>query len=248
MALRRFRADLHVHSCLSPCGELESYPRRIVERALEAGLDIVALTDHNTAENVAATVRAARGTRLTVLPGMEIASAEEVHVLGLFETVDDILPVQDEVLRGLPDVPAGAAFIRDQVIVDAEDVVTGFSPRFLMAATRLDVRAVVELIRRRGGLAIAAHIDRPSFSVVSQLGFVPPDLEFDALEVSPLMTFAEARAGILSASRLPVVRFSDAHRPEEIGRASTEFRLAAPRLAEIRKALRNADGRKVLEP
>ncbi len=195
MALRRFRADLHVHSCLSPCGELESYPRRIVERALEAGLDIVAVTDHNTAENVAATVRAAKGTRLTVLPGMEIASAEEVHVLGLFETVDDILPVQDEVFRGLPDVPAGAAFVRDQVIVDAEDGVTGFSPRFLMAATRLDVRGVVELIHRRGGLAIAAHIDRPSFSVVSQLGFVPPDLELDALEVSPLMTFAEARAG-----------------------------------------------------
>ena len=175
MVLRRFRADLHIHSCLSPCGELEIYPRRIVERALDAGLDIIAVTDHNTAENVAATARAAEGTRLTVLPGMEIASAEEVHVLGLFESLDDILPVQEEVFRALPDVPPRSAFVRDQVVVDAEDGVTGFSPHFLMAATRLDVRGVVDLIHRRGGLAIAAHIDRPSFSIISQLGFVPPE-------------------------------------------------------------------------
>jgi PHP family Zn ribbon phosphoesterase len=245
MALRRFRADLHIHSCLSPCGELDIYPRRIVERALMAGLDIVAVTDHNTAENAAATVRAAEGTRLTVLPGMEIASAEEVHVLGLFETMDEILPVQDEVFRGLPD---RAPFVRDQVIVDAEDGVTGFSPRFLLAATRLDVRGVVDLIHRCGGLAIAAHVDRPAFSVISQLGFVPPDLRFDALEVSPLTTVPEARSGLLSGTRLPLVRFSDAHRPEEVGRASTVFRLAAPRLGEIREALRSADGRRVCAP
>lgn len=248
MALRRFRADLHIHTCLSPCGDLEIYPRRIVERALEAGLDIVAVTDHNSAENAAATVRAAKGTRLTVLPGMEIASAEEVHVLALFATVDDILPVQDEVFRGLPDAPAGAAFVRDQVIVDAEDGVTGFSPRLLMAATRLDVRGVVDLIHRRGGLAIAAHIDRPAFGIISQLGFVPPALELDALELSPRMTVQEARATIVPGTRLPLVRFSDAHKPEDIGGVSTAFRLAAPRLEEIRKAFRNADGRKVCEP
>lgn len=248
MALRRFRADLHVHSCLSPCGDLASYPRRIVERALEAGLDIIAVTDHNSAENAAATVRAARGTPLTVLPGMEIASAEEVHILGLFETVEDAGAVQDEVARVLPETPEGAAFVEDQVVVDAEDGVTGFSRRFLIAATRLDVREVVDLVRSRGGLAIAAHVDRPSFSLVSQLGFVPPDLALDALEVSPLMTLAEARAGCASGSPLPLVRSSDAHRPEEIGGAWTEFRLAAPRLAEIRMAFRETGGRGICGP
>jgi hypothetical protein len=152
------------------------------------------------------------------------------------------------VFRGLPDVPAGASFVEDQVIVDAEDGVTGFSPRFLLAATRLDLRGVVDLIHRHGGLAIAAHIDRPAFSVISQLGFVPPDLELDALEISPLTTVSEARAGFVSGTRLPLVRFSDAHRPEEVGRTSTTFRLAAPRLTEVRKAFRNADGRRVCEP
>ena len=248
MALRRFRADLHLHSCLSPCGELENYPSRIVAKALATGLDIIAVTDHNTGENAAATIAAARGTPLTVLPGMEIASAEEVHILGLFESIEDLLPVQDVVFRELPEVPAGASFVAEQVVVDAEDGVSGFSPRFLMAATRLDVRGVVELIHRRRGLAIAAHIDRPSFSLISQLGFVPPGLALDALEVSPLTTFAEARAGLASDEALPLVRFSDAHRPEEIGRASTEFLMAAPRLAEIRKALRGSGGRRVCGP
>lgn len=246
MALRRFRADLHIHTCLSPCGDLDIYPRRIVERAIEAGLDIVAVTDHNSAENAAATVRAAKGSRLTVLPGMEIASAEEVHVLAMFATIDDILPVQEEVFRGLPDVPAGAAFVRDQVIVDAEDGVTGFSPRLLMAATRLDVRRVVDLVHRRGGLAIAAHVDRPAFGIISQLGFVPPDLELDALELSALMTVPEARATLVPGTRLPLVRFSDAHKPEDIGGVSTELLLEAPLFSEVRMAFHGLSGRRVL--
>ena len=117
-----------------------------------------------------------------------------------------------------------------------------------MAATRLDVREVVDLIHRRGGLAIAAHIDRPAFGLISQLGFVPPDLELDALELSPRMTIAEARATLVPGTHLPLVRFSDAHQPEEIGGVSTAFRLAAPRLEEIRMAFRNADGRRICEP
>ena len=92
MELRRYRADLHIHSCLSPCGELTNYPRRIVERAVEEGLDIIAVTDHNTAENAAAAIRAADGTGLTVLPGMELTSEEEVHILGIFKSMDDLRP------------------------------------------------------------------------------------------------------------------------------------------------------------
>jgi len=247
MALRRFRADLHIHSCLSPCGELTIYPSRIVERALAAGLDIIALTDHNSAENAAAAVRSAEGTALTVLPGMEITSSEEVHILAVFQSLDDILPVQEEVYRALPRVAVRADALQDQVIVSKEDEVLGFVPHALVGATELDVRGVVELIHGAKGLAIASHIDREAFGLVSQLGFIPPDLELDALEVSPLLTLPRAKRAYASQTPLPLVRFSDAHRPEEIGRASTVFRLAAPSLAEIRLALQSKRGRGVFD-
>ena len=247
MALRRFRADLHIHSCLSPCGELTMSPRRIVEQALTERLDIIALCDHNTAENAAAAIRVAAGTGLAVLPGIELTSEEEVHILGLFESIDDILPLQEEVFQKLPEVASKKKFIDDQVIVNEDDEVTGFSPHCLLAATQLDVYEIVELVHRHGGLTIASHIDREAFGLISQLGFIPPDLELDALEVSPRVTISGARAAGEAWAHLPLVRFSDAHRPEEIGRTTTGFLLASPLIGEIRLALKGMEGRSILE-
>jgi len=247
MALRTYRADLHIHSCLSPCGELTMSPRAIVAGAREAGLDIIAVSDHNAAGNAGAAIRAARGTGLTVLPGMEIVSAEEVHVLALFGSMDEARPVLAAVERGLPDGGPKRSFVEDQVLVDESDIVTGFHPFFLMGATPLSIGEVVGLVHAHGGLAVAAHYDRGSFSVLSQLGFIPPDVPFDALEA-----FSPAGSGerlpCPSPPPLPVVRFSDAHRPEEIGARRTDFLLASPTLGEIRLALQGRDGRRVLGP
>lgn len=219
------------------------YPRAVVERARAAALDIIAITDHNSAENAAAVAEAAAGTGLTVLPGLELASEEEAHILGLFEAGTDLGPLLAVVYENLPNVPSKRSFIKDQVIVDAEDGVTGFNPRCLIGATRLTLYEAVRLIHGHGGLAIASHIDREAFSVISQLGFIPPDLELDAVEVSPLITYAQARAAFGPLSVHPLVRFSDAHRPEEIGRATMELLLARPSLEEIRKALAGREGR-----
>jgi len=246
MELRRFRADLHIHSCLSPCGELRMSPRRIIEQALQAGLDIVAVSDHNSAENAAAAVRAARGTPIRVFPGMEITSEEEVHILGVFGSISRALRVEETVYRNLPGIPGKTKFTEDQVIADERDIVSGFCPRFLMGATSLSIYQVLDLIHDNGGLAIASHVDRDSFSVISQLGFIPPNLEIDALEVSPNMASSEAQARLGLDPALPVVSFSDAHQPDEIGLRSTAFLLARPTIGEIRKALRGRSQRRVM--
>lgn len=248
MALRRLRADLHIHTCLSPCGELEMSPRAVVGRAREIGLDLIAITDHNTTENAGAAIEAAAGTGLAVLPGIELTTAEEVHLLGLFETGADLGPFQAEVYRNLPDVPSKMKFVDDQVVVDVEDGVVGFCPRCLFGATRFSVQEAVRLIRGHGGLVVASHVDRDSFSLISQLGFIPPGLGLDAVEVSPRMTETEARTAFGPFDGLPVVSFSDAHKPEEIGAATTGFLVEGPTLAEVRLALAGEAGRKVLAP
>jgi predicted metal-dependent phosphoesterase TrpH len=245
MGLRRYRADLHIHTCLSPCGELEMFPRAIVEKARTMGLDIIAVTDHNANENAAAVAEAAAGTGLTVLPGIELTTEEEAHILGLFASGADLGPLVAVVYENLPDIPSKRSFVKDQVIVDAEDCVTGFHPGCLIGATRLSVYAAVDLIHRSGGLAVASHVDREAFSVISQLGFIPPDLALDAIEVSPLLSFDQARAVYGPLTPLPLLRFSDAHRPEEIARAAMDFLLEAPRLDEIRLALAGRNGREV---
>ena len=245
MPLRRLRADLHIHTCLSPCGELAMSPRAVVARARAAGLDLIAVTDHNTTENAAAAIAAASGTGLAVLPGIELTTAEEVHLLGLFEPATGLGPFQDEVYRNLPDLAAKMKFVDDQVLVDADDYVTGFCPRCLFGATRFSVQSAVELIHSHGGLAIACHIDRDSFSLISQLGFVPPGLGLEAVEVSPRLSLAEGRAAFGPLTGRPIVRFSDAHKPEEIGSAVTELLMDGSTLAEVRRALAGADGRRI---
>ena len=248
MGFRHFRADLHIHSCLSPCGELSNYPRKIVERALAEKLRIIAICDHNSAENAQAVLRAARGTGLKVFPGMELTSEEEVHTLGVFPTMDNLLPLQKRVFKELPELPARKQLTPNQVIVNENDEVLGFSPHPLFAATRLSVYEIVSLIHRCGGLAVASHIDRGAFSIFSQLGFIPDGLEFDALEVSPLMTIAAARRAFKLPPHFPLVRFSDAHQPAEIGQAATDLVLAAPTFAEIRMAFDGRKGRRICEP
>ncbi len=223
-------------------------PRAVVCRAREAGLDLIAVTDHNTTENTAAVIEAAGGTGLAVLAGIEMTTAEEVHVLGLFEAGTALGPFQTEVYENLPDLPAKMKFVDDQVIVDAEDFVTGFCPHCLFGATLFSVQDAVALIHRYGGLAIACHVDRESFSIISQLGFIPPGLPLEAVEVSPRHSPDEARKAFGPFDDLPVVRFSDAHKPEEIGTATTDFLVEGPGLEEIRKALAGQDGRRVILP
>ncbi len=236
--MRAMRADLHVHTCLSPCAESEMVPTAIVDQAKRMGLDIIGICDHNSAENVRAVLEAGRRRDLPVIPGMEITSREEVHVLGLFRDEEVLSALQNLVYGNLPG-ENNPDFFGAQTIVDECDDVIGSTTKLLIGATGFSLEETVQVIHEAGGLAIAAHIDRERFGLVGQLGFVPEGLPVDAMEVSP-------HASVEAWDDYTVVTFSDAHVLRDIGRSSTSFLLEEATLEEIGKALRNEDGRGIL--
>lgn len=235
------RVDLHTHTCLSPCGDARMIPPRILALAAERKIDVIGITDHNTAENVSAVREIAAEHGITVIGGMEVTSEEEAHVLALFDGAEELRDFQSFVYGNLHGANSPEAF-GHQWVVDAEGGVTDINPRLLIGATELSVHRVIEAVHERNGLAIAAHIDRQAFSIVSQLGFIPPDLPLDAVELSPF--YREAGFDPDSLER-PWLTFSDAHFEEEIGRACTELYVSAPTVAEIKKALAAEDGRRI---
>lgn len=253
-SLREFEADLHMHSCLSPCADLYMTPMRMAQRARSEGLDMMALCDHNSAENVIFGMRAcARLGGPVFFPGLEISSTEEVHVVGIFCEVEKALMMQRTVYRRLPADVHNSDLFGEQIIVNENDEVEGFSEKMLIGSVDMDLKSVVDHIHELDGIAIAAHIDREAFGVVGQLGFIPDDVEFDAVELSgPAAAAAAGGEGrgemgkkYPGSEKFPVLFSSDAHRLDEIGARTTRFLLKEPGLDEIRMALKEIGGRRV---
>jgi predicted metal-dependent phosphoesterase TrpH len=244
--MKIFKAELHLHTCLSPCGSLDMTPRKIVMEACKKGLDIIAVTDHNTAENIQAVTRAAEGYNIRVIPGIEITTAEEVHVVGLFENIENALACQGLIYESLISGENDEDRFGIQVVANENDEVEGINKRLLIGATTLTVDEVVDAVHRLGGLAIAAHIDRESFGIIGQLGFIPEGLDFDALEISPRSSISEAGKQFPEYSRFTFTTASDAHYPEDIGRSLVHLKMAGPEFCELRMALAGIDGRDVL--
>ena len=243
--LKEFRADLHIHSCLSPCSDWAMSPRKIVQKSLEIGLDLIALCDHNSAENAGAAMREGHKRGLRVLPGMEICSREEVHILAIFEKLEPALEMQAYVYANLPGENNPKVF-GCQVVANEEDEVVEENPRLLIGATRLSLYDIVNKTHALGGINISCHVDRPSFGIINQLGFIPPDLNLDGLEVSYRIDLPQAAQSIPGIGGYSCVTASDAHYLNDIGKACTVFEMAAPTLAEIRLALARKKGRRIL--
>lgn len=241
--LRTLLADLHIHSCLSPCAGLGMTPKKIVLRSLEAGLSIIAVTDHNSAENVPAVIAAASGTGLLVVPGMEISTVEEVHILGLFESCASAMEMQQLVFDHLMPGTNDENLFGLQVIANENDEVEGFNTRLLIGSTTLDVSRTVESIHRLNGIAVFSHIDRESYSILSQLGFIPAGIGINGIEISKKTSMEEARRRFGDCADYPMIRSSDAHEVEDIGTAATAFVLERPSFAEIGMALAGSQGR-----
>lgn len=203
--------DLHLHSCLSPCGDDDMTPYNLVNMAKLLGYDIIALTDHNSCRNVASAVRVGEQAGLVVVPGMELCTQEEAHVVCLF-----------------PDVPAAeafGAFVREksmpvknrpeifgrQLVMNEADEVLGEEEILLINATQISVDSALREARRFGGTAFPAHVDKPAYSVIAALGAIPTEAGFHTAEVS----FSGDPEGLKQThpelSGMLILRNSDAH-------------------------------------
>jgi PHP family Zn ribbon phosphoesterase len=227
-------ADLHLHSCVSPCGDLFMSPRVIVETLEAKHIQLAALTDHNTSLNTPAFSLCCHEHHIAALYGMEAQTAEELHCLTLFSNVELALNFCKSWYDLLPNVINKPDKTGDQVYVDEHDDILGEVEKYLITSASVSLDELEKQVHTYGGLVIPAHVDRPSFSMTSQLGCVV-DGNWDALEfVKPSV------APKLLPSPYPVTTSSDAHYVEHIGRRA--FKLDIGDLP-----LLNADGTVNLE-
>jgi predicted metal-dependent phosphoesterase TrpH len=243
--LKKFKADLHIHSCLSPCGDWDMSPRRIVRRSAEVGLDLIAICDHNTIENAGVAISEGEKQGVRVLPGMEVCSKEEVHILALFEELEPARKMQSYVYSNLPGENKPEVF-GCQVVANENDEVMAENPRLLIGATRLGLHEIVGKTHELGGLSLCCHVDRPAYGIINQLGFIPADLALDGVEVSRHVKLADAHKTVAGIEKFTCITTSDAHFLEDIGKVWTVFHMARPTISEIHKSLLQQEGRRIL--
>lgn len=217
-------------------------PPLIVARALAQGLTWMAVTDHNSSANCGAVMEAASGAELVVLPGMEVQSREEVHILCLFDDLDDALAWQEVVYDHLPDAENPEDILGAQFVVDAEGEYLRTEQRLLLTSADLALDDIAQRVTALGGIAIPAHIDRPAFSLLTQLGFVPPGLNAATLECFRLTDPEALRRQHPDLAGWPLIRSSDAHRLAELA-PSLEMQTATASIVELQLALNGVAGR-----
>jgi 3',5'-nucleoside bisphosphate phosphatase len=241
--MNSFRADLHVHTVLSPCGDLEMSPAAIVETAARRGIDILGITDHNSTKHGPLVNKLAQKKGIFVLCGAEVTTREEVHCLAFFENFEILGAFQQYLDSHLPYIKNDPRYFGYQVVLDEEEMIVEEEERLLISGLDQGLDQVEEEVHRLGGLFIPAHIDRPKYSLTSQLGFVPPGLKADALEVSRFTTPEKIAEQFPWIASYTFIRSSDAHHPDAIGFGITIFEMEHRSFDEIRKALHRTDNR-----
>ena len=217
-----YRCDLHIHSCLSPCAHLLMTPGNIIQRALELKLDCIAITDHNSAGNVGVAVELAQRNGLMIIPGMEVETREEVHLLCYFPTLEQLMEWDKIVSKNLPPLKNDEELIGYHLLTDLDDQYCAKDERLLAAAVQLAVEEVVEKVTGLGGMVVPSHVDRPVNSILGQLGFIPPETGIEVIEISKNTkpgVFFEMHPELAGCS---YITGSDSHCLEDIGRCGQE--------------------------
>lgn len=245
--LKKYSADLHIHTCLSPCASNEMIPPNILNMSKLLGTNIIGICDHNSAKNVKSVIEASKDyNNILVLPGMEIQSIEEVHMLCFYDEFSKLEAWQDYIYSHLPKRKNDSGIFGSQLIVDKRGSVLQTEDRLLLTSTDLTVEQISKKVRKLGGLLIPAHIDKKSFSLLSQLGFIPENIEIDALEISRNITKGNCRKTFPFVANYNLITSSDAHRLKEMVFQKTFFYIKSLTFNEIRLALRGQEGRRIV--
>ena len=211
----KHRLDLHIHTCLSPCGDWSMSAAAIANMAKHMHLDIIAVTDHNSIANIPAVADACHLMGIEVISGIEIQTKEEVHLLGYFPDFKTISEFYLEFEKYLPFIKCNPDKMGSQIVIDKNDEVVREEEKFLGVSSSLSVEQTIDLIHKHKGIAFASHVDRKAFSIISQLGFIPDGMKFDGIEIyNSDMPYRE---------KYPVICSSDAHYIDEIGKRYSSF-------------------------
>ncbi|MHC1705332.1 MAG: PHP domain-containing protein [Tenuifilaceae bacterium] len=243
--MKSFQADLHIHTVLSPCGDLSMSPIKIVERAAEIGLKVIAITDHNSTYHGPLVRDLAAPYGIMVVYGAEITTKEEVHCLCLFNTDSQRIEFQSFIDSNLPDIKNNKDIFGYQLVVDKnEEIVKEIEP-LLISALNVSINQLEEKVHLLGGLFIPAHIDRKKYSLISQLGFVPEDLKYDALELSRNTKVEEIIKNTPNLKDARFIKSSDSHSISHLGTTNTFLRMKCLSWEELTMAIQGKEGRKV---
>lgn len=241
-----FKADLHNHTLLSPCGDLEMTPDYIIELALQRGLDIIGITDHNTTRHCRLAEHYSTNRDIFVLCGAEVTTKEEAHVACYFKDHETLDAFQEFLEEHLPDIPNSPDYFGDQVQIDEEMNIIYEEPKLLTSGLDVPIEGIAAKVRELDGIFIPAHIDKMKNSVISQLGFIPFDLPYDAVELSERGDKEQILKQHSYLKNKTFTRASDAHQTDRIAKAPCYFELETRSFEEIRMALQQKDGRRVL--
>lgn len=239
-----YKADLHIHSVLSPCCDLEMSASKVMKTAKEKGLKIIAITDHNSMANCAVYEKAAHELGIVFFWGTEIQTIEEIHIIALFEDKESALSFDEELYESLLPVKNNPDFFGDQVVIDEKENIVRFEDKALINSSRWSLEELVEKLSKINSFYYPAHVDSHAYSIIGQLGFIPAELVFTALEITAgcnEQEFLKEHPSLLSYS---LIKSSDAHYLKDIGSGITKFFVKEPTLKEVRLACQKNGRRK----
>jgi hypothetical protein len=240
--LKSFRAEFHLHTVLSPCAAVEMIPPLIIEEALSKNINLIAVTDHNAIDNINAVIKAAVGTSITVMPGIELQTREEIHSLCLFDSLDQAAQFYKQIQNTFPDIKNNAEFFGEQFVVDEAGEFIRREERLLITSSSLTLKEAWEKVIAFGGILIPAHVNRTTFGLLPVLGMVPTDIDLQIIEISRHISFLQAINQYPQLSNYSLIQGGDAHTLEDI-QGWNQFTILEPTIKEIMLALKGQSGR-----